>query len=373
MPSDLDHDLLSRAIELGRRGLGRVSPNPHVGAVVARDGIILGEGWHEEFGGPHAEVNAIAAADGGDLRGATLYVSLEPCCHEGRQPPCTDAILAAGIRRVVVAADDPSAKASGRGLGILRDEGVEVVVAREELAQRARLENQAFRKHARTGRPWVLFKSAMSLDGKVATAGGDSQWISSEVSRETAHRWRAEVDAVVVGIGTALTDDPRLTSRVTGVVRQPRRIVFDATGRLPLDSQLVREAPEIPLAVVVSRAAGRQDTEALELAGAEVITATGENEPARVADALDRLGGLDVPVTALLLEGGPHLAGAFFDAGEIDEARLFVAPLLLGGKSARDPVEGVGVERIGDAMRAISLAAEPSGDDVLLTARLRVW
>lgn len=350
-----------------------MSPNPQVGAIVARDGMILGEGWHAEFGGPHAEVNAIAAADGGDLRGATLYVSLEPCCHEGRQPPCTDAILAAGIRRVVVAAEDPSAKASGRSLGILRDEGVEVVVAGEELAQRARLENQAFRKHARTGRPWVLFKSAMSLDGKVATAGGDSQWISSEVSRQAAHRWRAEVDAVVVGIGTALTDDPRLTARVTGVVRQPRRIVFDATARLPLDSQLVREAPEIPLTVIATRAAQRQRTEALELAGAEVLTATGENEPARVGDALDRLGALDVPVTALLLEGGPHLAGAFFDAGEIDEARLFVAPLLLGAKSARDPVEGVGVDRIGDAMRAISLSAEPSGDDVLLTARLRMW
>jgi diaminohydroxyphosphoribosylaminopyrimidine deaminase/5-amino-6-(5-phosphoribosylamino)uracil reductase len=369
----VDHELLARAIELGRRGLGRVSPNPLVGAVLARDGEVLGEGWHAEYGGLHAETAAIAAAGDADLRGATLYVSLEPCCHEGRQPPCTDAILAAGIRRVVVASDDPTEKASGRGLGILRDEGVEVVVSNGDLADRARLENQAFRKHARSGRPWVLFKSAMSLDGKVATREGDSQWISCEQSRELAHGWRAEVDAVVVGIGTALADDPRLTARISGMPRQPRRVVFDSTARLPLDSLLVRDAREIPLVVVVSRAAPRAATEALESAGAEVITVTGANEPAQVADALDQLGELDQPVTALMLEGGPHLAGAFFDAGEIDEARLFVAPLLLGGRSARDPLEGEGVGRIADAMRAISIEAATSGDDVLLTARLRVW
>jgi len=369
----VDHELLARAIELGRRGLGRVSPNPHVGAVLARDGEVLAEGWHAEYGGLHAETAAIAAAGEANLHGATLYVSLEPCCHEGRQPPCTDAILAAGIRRVVVASDDPTEKASGRGLGILRDEGVDVVVSDGDLADRARLENQAFRKHARTGRPWVLFKSAMSLDGKVATRDGDSQWISCEQSRELAHGWRTEVDAVVVGIGTALADDPRLTARLQGMPRQPRRVVFDSTARLPTRSQLVRDAREIPLIVVVSRAAPRAATEALESAGAEVITATGGNEPARAADALDQLGQLDLPVTALMLEGGPHLAGAFFDAGEIDEARLFVAPLLLGGGSARDPLEGEGVGKIADAMRAISIEAVPSGDDVLLTARLRVW
>ena len=368
-----DRQFLDRAIELGRHGLGRVSPNPLVGAVIARDGEVLGEGWHDVYGGLHAEAAAIAAAGDTDLHGATIYVSLEPCCHQGRQPPCTDAILAAGISRVVVASDDPTEKANGRGLGILRDEGVDVVVANGDQALRARLENQAFRKHARTGRPWVLFKAAMSLDGKVATRGGDSQWISCEQSRELAHHWRAEVDAVVVGIGTALADDPRLTARMPGVDRQPRRVVFDSTARLPVDSQLVRDASEIPLTVIVSRAARRSATETLELAGAHVITATGENEPARIADALDQLGALEQPVTALMLEGGPHLAGAFFDAGEIDEARLFVAPLLIGGRSARDPLEGEGVEKISDAMRSIALEAEPSGDDILITARLRVW
>src|SRR5271165_4290751 len=244
--TDTDKAHLARAIELARNGAGAVRPNPVVGAVIARDGEILGEGWHKEFGAAHAEVNAIEACGLKDLQGATLYVSLEPCCHEGKTPPCTEAILQAGLRRVVVASDDPTEKASGRGLGMLRDEGVEVVVADGELAVRARLLNQAFRKHARVGRPWVLFKSAMTLDGKVATRTGDSKWISGETSRRLAHRWRASVDAVVVGIGTALADDPQLSARPHGTPAepafQPRRVVFDSLARVPLGSQLVAAA-----------------------------------------------------------------------------------------------------------------------------------
>jgi diaminohydroxyphosphoribosylaminopyrimidine deaminase/5-amino-6-(5-phosphoribosylamino)uracil reductase len=371
--TDTDDAYLARAIELAERGAGRVSPNPVVGAVVARDGTVLGEGWHDEYGGPHAEVNAIAAAEGADLSGATMYVSLEPCCHHGRQPPCTEAILAAGIRRVVVAGDDPSSKAAGRGLGILRDEGVDVDVAGGELSSRARLQNQAFRKHARTGRPLVIFKSAMSLDGKVATHAGDSKWISSEDSRATAHRWRAALDAVAVGIGTALADDPQLTARIDGVHRQPLRVLFDSTARLPLGSKLVAEGRNVPLVVIVSRAAPRGATDALETAGAQVIVATGQNEPARVTSALDQLGALDPPVTSMLLEGGPHLAGSFLDAGELDEVRLFIAPILLGGRTARDPLEGEGVERVADALRALTLTCEQSAGDVLISARLKEW
>src|SRR5437588_2017174 len=243
-----------RALELARSVLGRTRPNPAVGAVLVRDGTVVGEGATRPPGGPHAEIIALRAA-GERARGAILFVTLEPCCHHGRTPPCTDAIRAAGIRRVVVASDDPSEHASGRGLGILRDEGIDVVVAGGEVAARARLLNQPFRKHARTGRPWVLFKSAMSLDGKVATHSGDSKWISGEASRRLAHRWRAECDAVAVGIGTALSDDPQLTARIPGVARQPRRVVFDSLARLPLDSQLVRAARQVPVTVVVSRAA----------------------------------------------------------------------------------------------------------------------
>src|SRR5881392_2568423 len=222
-----DAPLLARAIELAGRGVGQVTPNPNVGAVVARDGEVVGEGWHEVFGGPHAEINALDAA-GDAARGATLYVSLEPCCHEGKTPPCTDAIVEAGIARVVVGSDDPTEHASGRGLGILRDEGVKVDLAVGAPAHAARLLNQPFRKHTKTGRPHVLFKSAMTLDGKVATSTGDSQWISGEQSRAMSHRWRADVDAAAVGIGTALADDPLLTARIEAVSRQPARVVFDS-------------------------------------------------------------------------------------------------------------------------------------------------
>jgi diaminohydroxyphosphoribosylaminopyrimidine deaminase/5-amino-6-(5-phosphoribosylamino)uracil reductase len=371
LKTDTDHRHLARAIELAEQGRGRVSPNPMVGAVIARDEESLGEGFHRALGSAHAEVEAIEAAGERDLGDATLYVSLEPCCHQGRTPPCTDAIRAAGIPRVVIASDDPSEHASGRSLGILRDEGIEVVMADGELATRARLLNQPFRKFARTARPWVLFKSAMTLDGKVATSSGDSKWISGESSRFLAHHWRAECDAVAVGIGTALADDPQLTARVEGVERQPRRIVFDSLARLPLESKLVRDARKLALTVVVSRAAPRSATDALETHGADVIVATGENETARVRSALDQLGAAGI--SSILLEGGPHLAGAFLDAGEVDEMRLFLAPIVLGGRTARDPLEGEGVETIADAVKALTLECERVGEDLLISARLREW
>ncbi|HUZ28164.1 MAG TPA: bifunctional diaminohydroxyphosphoribosylaminopyrimidine deaminase/5-amino-6-(5-phosphoribosylamino)uracil reductase RibD [Solirubrobacteraceae bacterium] len=370
---DLPH--LSRAVELAEGGRGRVSPNPLVGAVIGREAETIGEGFHRALGGAHAEVEAIRAAGSRDLAGTTLYVSLEPCCHHGRTPPCTEAILTAGIGRVVVASDDPSLHASGRGLGILRDEGVEVVLADGELSERARLQNQPFRKHARTGRPWVLFKSAVSLDGKVATRTGDSKWISGEPSRALAHRWRAEADAVAVGIGTALADDPQLTARVSDpahpVARQPRSIVFDSLARLPLDSVLVEHARQRPLTVVVSRAAQRTATDAFSAHGVDVVVAAGENESARVRSALEQLGAAGVG--SILLEGGPHLAGAFLDAGEVDEIRLFLAPLVLGGRKARDLVEGEGAGAISDAARALTLDCEQVGEDLLISAMLRQW
>jgi len=375
LTKDTDRTHLRRAIELAGGGRGKVRSNPLVGAVVARDGEVLGEGFHERFGGPHAEVNAIAACGADDLSEATLYVSLEPCAHEGKTPPCTEAIVRAGIRRVVVASDDPTEKASGRGLGILRDEGIEVLVADGELADAARLLNQPFRKHARVGRPWVLLKLAMTLDGKVATRAGDSKWISGEDSRLLAHRWRAALDTVIVGIGTALADDPLLTARPEegppAEEHQPQRVVFDSLARLPISSQLIASASDHPLILIVSRAAARADIDALEAAGAQVLVAPGENEPARVASALDQLGAMGI--TSALLEGGPHLAGAFLDAGEIDEVRLFLAPILLGGRAARDPLEGEGVELIADAPHALSFDWERVGEDLLISARLHEW
>jgi diaminohydroxyphosphoribosylaminopyrimidine deaminase/5-amino-6-(5-phosphoribosylamino)uracil reductase len=367
---DRDSHHLLRAIELAGRARGQTSPNPMVGAVVVKDGRVIGEGITQPPGEDHAEVMALEAA-AGNTAGATMYVSLEPCCHQGRTPPCTDAIVAAGIARVVIASDDPTPKAAGRGPGILRDEGIRVDMIDGQIAEAARMLNQPFRKHARTGRPLVIFKSAMTLDGKVATHTGDSQWISGEASRARAHRWRAESDAVAVGIGTALVDDPRLTARVEGVARQPRHVVFDSEARLPLDSQLVQGVAEVPLIVVCSRAAARTSVEGLQSAGVDVIVATGENEAARVENALDELGAREIQ--SLLLEGGPHLAGAFLEAGEIDEARMFIAPLMLGGAQARTAVEGIGVGDIAAGSRALAMETERIEDDVLIIARLKEW
>ena len=368
--TDTDVRHLRRAIELAARARGQTSPNPIVGAVVVKEDRVVGEGVTQPPGEDHAEVMALAES-GDHAAGATMYLSLEPCCHHGRTPPCTDAILSAGIRRVVIASDDPTPKAAGRGPGILRDEGVRVDFVDGDIADAARMLNQPFLKHARTGRPLVIFKSAMTLDGKVATRTGDSQWISGEASRARAHRWRAESDAVAVGIGTALVDDPRLTARIEGVARQPRRVVFDSEGRLPLDSRLVKDVSDVPLIVVCSRAAKRTSVEALQAAGVDVIVATGENEGARVQHALDELGAREIQ--SLLLEGGPHLAGAFLEAEEIDEVRVFIAPVLLGGAKARTAVEGIGFGEIAAAPRPLAIETERIDDDVLFVARFKEW
>jgi diaminohydroxyphosphoribosylaminopyrimidine deaminase/5-amino-6-(5-phosphoribosylamino)uracil reductase len=309
-----------------------------------RDGEVIGEGWHAELGDLHAERAALAdcAERGNDPAGATMYVTLEPCAHTGRQPPCVEAVLEAGISRVVIGSDDPSEKAAGRGPGILRDGGLEVEFAAGEEASAARLLNQPFRKHARTGMPLVTLKLAMSLDGQTATARGDSPWISSEQSRELVHRWRAESDAIAVGIGTALTDDPLLTARAPNA-RQPLRIVFDRRARLPLDSQLLQTLDLAPVLVIV---APEVDTSPLRAVGAEVLAADG------IEAALAELGRRGI--TSLFLEGGRTLAAAFADAGQIDEARVFVAPVLLAGGKRTE-------------------AVDPGATDTLIETRFREW
>ncbi len=356
-----DREHLKQALGLAEGGRGRVSPNPLVGAVLVRDGEVIGEGFHAELGDLHAERAALADCSerGHDPAGATMYVTLEPCAHEGRQPPCVQAILEAGIARVVIASDDPSEKAAGRGPGILRDGGVEVEFAAGEEASAARLLNQPFRKHSRTGLPLVTLKLAMSLDGKTSTPPGESPWISSEQSRELVHRWRAESDAIAVGINTVLADDPLLTARpqVSGApyrryekkkrtgadTRQPLRVVFDRRARLPLDSQLLRSLDQGPVLAVVAPEA---NTSPLRAVGAEVLTADG------IESALAELGRRGI--TSLFLEGGQTLAAAIADAGQIDEARVFVAPLLLAGGKRTE-------------------AVDPGAGDTLIETRFKEW
>lgn len=333
-----DEAAMRRALELAARGRGFVEPNPQVGAVVAASesgGRIVGEGWHGEFGGPHAEVLALAAA-GERARGATLYVTLEPCCHHGKTPPCTDAILAAGIARVVVAAGDPYAEVAGRGVDTLRRGGV--VVETGLLAKEATRLTAPFRTLVTAGRPWVIAKWAMSLDGRLATPPGQDRWISSAESRALVHDLRSRIDAVAVGIGTALADDPALTARpAAGSAagpRQPLRIVLDGRGRLPLDSQLVRTAHDCPVLVAVGPAAAADPLAALEAAGCEVWRHDAPDPTTRAAALLRELGSRRL--TNLMVEGGATVLGSWFAAGLVDEAWAFVAPRIVGGPDGGD-------------------------------------
>jgi diaminohydroxyphosphoribosylaminopyrimidine deaminase/5-amino-6-(5-phosphoribosylamino)uracil reductase len=384
--TSVDQRHLKRALELAERGRGRVSPNPLVGAVVVRDGEVIGEGFHAELGGLHAERAALAdcEARGEDPAGATIYVTLEPCAHQGRQPPCVEAILGAGITRVVVASEDPSEKASGRGPGMLRDGGVEVASAAGAEATAARRLNQPFRKHARTGLPLVTLKLAISLDGQTATAPGDSPWISGERSRALVHHWRAESDAIAVGIGTVLADDPLLTARVP-TARQPTRVVFDSEARLPCSSQLLTSLDQSPLIVVVAPDADPARLGALRDSGAEILVASGNTPADRVKSALADLGRREI--TSLFLEGGRTLASAFLTADQIDVSKTFIAPVLLGQSSSPLAVGDPGGESENENLArrtpprgqapprrsALESSTEHVGDDVLVTARFREW
>jgi diaminohydroxyphosphoribosylaminopyrimidine deaminase / 5-amino-6-(5-phosphoribosylamino)uracil reductase len=348
---------------------------------------VIGEGFHAELGGLHAERAALADCQerGEAPAGATMYVTLEPCAHQGRQPPCVEAVLEARIARVVIASDDPSEKAAGRGPGILRDGGVEVAFAAGAEAAAARLLNQPFRKHARTGLPLVTLKLAMSLDGRTSPGPGDSPWISGEQSRALVHRWRAESDAIAVGIGTVLADDPLLTARHPDA-RQPLRVVFDSRARLPLGSQLLATLDQSPLLVVASAAADAARTGALRDTGAEILVASGSTPADRISSALSDLGRRGI--TSLFLEGGKTLASAFAAADQLDESRTFIAPMLLG-PPADDPraggMGGGGVEDeparsappppvTGPARRvALESSAATVGEDVLITARYKEW
>jgi diaminohydroxyphosphoribosylaminopyrimidine deaminase / 5-amino-6-(5-phosphoribosylamino)uracil reductase len=316
-----DREWLERALELAERGRGTTAPNPVVGAVLVRDGEIVGEGWHERAGGPHAEIVALEAA-GEKARGATLYVTLEPCAHHGRTPPCADALVTAGVARVVAAVGDPNPETDGAGLARLRAAGIDVELPGGELEWRARAQNEAFRVWVAEGRPFVVYKAAVTLDGRVAVPG--RRWVTGEESRRRVHELRAGADAVAVGMGTVRADDPQLTARDVGATRQPRRLAF-GRGPLPDGSEL------------------------------ELVAGPLEEELARLATE---------GVQSLLLEGGPTLATSFVASGLVDKLMLFVAPTLAG----------TGPRWLGELPEAVTLlrpSAERVGGDVLLTAYLR--
>lgn len=348
---------MRRALAEARRGRGAAEPNPLVGAVVVRDGRAVGVGYHARFGGPHAEVEALARA-GPEARGGTLYVTLEPCDHRGKTPPCTAAVLAGGVRRVVAAMEDPFPEVRGRGFRRLREAGVEVVAGVGEAE--ARWLNAPYLKLLLTGRPFVTAKWAMTLDGKTACATGDSRWISGERSRALVHERRGRADAIVVGIGTALADDPLLTARPPGP-RIALRVVLDRRARLPLTGRLVGSIKEAPVLVAVGESAPRGRVEALRAAGCEVLPLAGDRA-AMVGGLLDELGRRRL--TNVLVEGGGTVLGSLLDAGEVDAVEVFVAPRIEGGPPAFVPARGRGVATMGEALELIGREASQLDGDL---------
>jgi diaminohydroxyphosphoribosylaminopyrimidine deaminase/5-amino-6-(5-phosphoribosylamino)uracil reductase len=345
---------MRHALALAVRGRGYVEPNPMVGAVVLdSSNQFAGAGWHQKFGGPHAEVFALAAA-GERARGGTLVVTLEPCCHHGKTPPCTDAVLKAGIARVVAAMADPFPKVAGGGLAILRDAGLEISVGLCETE--ARELNAPYLKLLRTGYPWVHAKWAMTLDGKIATHTGDSKWISGDESRRRGHELRGRMDAILVGRGTVVADDPLLTARPAGA-RVAARVVVSASGELPEKCQLRATARAVPVIVYTQNAARLSDW---ATDGAEVVPfRDGELAVGAVLADLGRR-----RFTNVLVEGGAGLLGSVLDAKAADEFHVFVAPKLLGGVAAPAPVGGAGVASMADALILDRITFEPSGADV---------
>ena len=355
---------MRRAIGLARGGAGWTNPNPLVGAVIVKDGRIIGEGFHERCGKAHAERNALAdcARRGEDAAGSTLYVTLEPCCHTGKQPPCTEAVIAAGIARVVVGSRDPNPLVSGKGNALLREAGI--CVREDVLRAECDELNPIFFHFIQKQRPYVVAKWAMTLDGKIAARTGDARWVSGPESRADVHELRHRLAAIMVGSGTALADDPSLTARRGVPSRQPVRVVVDGRLRLREDSQLARTAGEAPVLVATALPADDAKAQRLRSIGVEVASLPGADGKVDLAALMDELGARGID--SLLVEGGGGLHEALFRAGLVDEVVVYLAPKVVGGADAKTPVEGAGFDRMADALQLGAPLVERLGDDLKL-------
>ena len=382
---------MRRAIALAKKGGGYVHPNPLVGCVVVKDGQIIAEGYHEKYGEFHAERNALTRCQA-DTRGATLYVTLEPCCHYGKTPPCTEIIIEKGIEKVFVGILDPNPLVAGKGVKILQDAGIEVVT--ELCEDEIRELNKVFLKYITTKRPYVILKTAMTLDGKIAAFTGDSRWVTNERSRQLVHELRSEMAGVVAGIGTVLADDPMLNVRLEGHYHQPVRIVVDSNLRIPIDSQLVKTAKEYRTIVattqdVISTEAKRNGEisfncrrffrfwrklslrsglDKLEMTGVELLECQSNNNHVDINDLMTKLGAMGID--SLLLEGGGTINAAFLEAGCVDEVWAFIAPKIIGGAAAQTPVAGKGIERMSDAIQLQNIDIQNINGDILIKGKI---
>ncbi len=365
--------LMHEAMMIAQQGEGRVNPNPLVGALVVVDDDVVASGYHHVYGDLHAERDAFRNADrqGIDCKGATMYVTLEPCCHYGKQPPCTEAIIEHGIKRVVVGLRDPNPLVAGKGIKILQDAGIEVdVIEHEGFIADLKMQNRVFLHYIQSKMPWVMAKWAMTLDGKIATSTGDSKWITGEQARERVHMVRRNYMAIMCGIGTVLADDPMLNVRLSdddlkkmGVtrdeVRQPIRIIADRKARIPMDSQLVKTAGEIPLVVAHAEGADEAKLQMLSDAGVILWQCNG------VREIVERAG--REKIDSIFLEGGGTINDAMLREGLVNEVMAFVAPKIIGGKDAKTPVEGVGFARMLETVKLRDLTIDKIGEDVVVT------
>jgi diaminohydroxyphosphoribosylaminopyrimidine deaminase/5-amino-6-(5-phosphoribosylamino)uracil reductase len=358
----LDQQFMRLALQLAKQGQGRVEPNPMVGCVIVHDGRAIGQGYHRKFGGHHAEVEALRSLNSPqDARGATAYVTLEPCCHQGKTPPCSQALIDAGLSRVVVAMSDPFAQVHGGGVQQLKDAGIEVSVGL--LQAEAESLSAPYLKKVRTGLPWVVAKWAMTIDGKIATKSGQSQWITGETSRQSVHALRARVDAIIVGMGTVTADDPQITARLdeSDVLRRATRVVF-CRNRLPaVHSQLVQSAGSIPLLLVTGAKIDSGQLTKVRDSGVEIVSLATDDPIEMVQQGLADLG--TKGMTNVMLEGGGELLGSFFAAQQIDECHVYIGPKAFGGSGALGPIAGRGIEQIGDAWTGKLLSLDQFDDD----------
>ena len=361
MPGENIH-YMQMALELAGKALGRTSPNPMVGAVVVRDGQVVGSGYHARAGTPHAEVHALGEA-GEKARGATLYVTLEPCCHHGRTGPCTEAVIKAGIAKVIISMPDPNPKVAGNGIKILQKAGITVETG--ILEEQSRRLNEVFIKYISTGLPFVVMKTAMSLDGKIATSSGESQWITGPESRTMVHRLRDRYDAILVGVGTVLADNPSLTTRLPeGEGKDPVRVVLDSRARTPVDAQIITQSSQSPTVIVTTSDAPRDKLQQLSDAGAQIIQLSADDHGICLHELLHKLG--EQEITGLLIEGGARVNSTFINKSLVDKVFWFIAPIIIGGNSAPGPVGGTGITALAEATKLSDISMQRYGEDICI-------
>jgi diaminohydroxyphosphoribosylaminopyrimidine deaminase/5-amino-6-(5-phosphoribosylamino)uracil reductase len=359
---DMHESYMQRTFELAKLGWGRTNPNPLVGAVIVRDGKIIAEGYHEKLGYAHAEVAAFKNAKE-DVRGGTLYVNLEPCSHYGRTPPCAKTIIEKGISEVVIAMTDPNPKVAGRGIEMLKEAGIQVVYG--ILEKEAKKLNEIFIKYITQKRPFVIMKTAMTLDGKIASVCGDSKWISGETSRQYVHTLRNRVAAIMVGINTVLADNPSLTTRLdSGKTRDPVRIVIDSKGVIPLDSRVINVESSAGLILATTTALEHEKERLLMNKGVQILKLDGPGGHVDLVKLMDQLYKLEID--SVLLEGGGELNAAALDSGIVDKVMTFIAPKIIGGRDAKTPVEGVGIKIMEHAVKLQDINISRFDEDILI-------